>query len=141
MNGKSAKLRQVRLQQPFRGSLLLQLTVLCSSREGCRRKFIIKQAQQFPALLILAVLLRVPAVPMKILKPFLQPALPIQRERGATEVLHGQQRMQEQTKLLTIKAITVRNGSLTSGSSANGIGSLTVTTQLKFSRNQRYFLM
>lgn len=30
------------------------------------------------------------------------------------------------------KAITVRNGSLTSGSSANGIGSLTVTTQLKF---------
>lgn len=31
------------------------------------------------------------------------------------------------------KAITVRNGSLTSGSSANGIGSLTVTTQLKFS--------
>lgn len=33
------------------------------------------------------------------------------------------------------KAITVRNGSLTSGSSANGIGSLTVTTQLKFSGN------
>lgn len=31
------------------------------------------------------------------------------------------------------KAITVRNGSLTSGSSANGVGSLTVTTQLKFS--------
>jgi len=31
------------------------------------------------------------------------------------------------------KAITVRNGSLTSGTSANGIGSLTVTTQLKFS--------
>ncbi len=31
------------------------------------------------------------------------------------------------------KAITVRSGSLTSGSSANGIGSLTVTTQLKFS--------
>ncbi|MDQ0782721.1 endonuclease [Chryseobacterium sp. W4I1] len=31
------------------------------------------------------------------------------------------------------QAITVRNGSLTSGSSANGIGSLTVTTQLKFS--------
>ncbi len=30
------------------------------------------------------------------------------------------------------KAITVRNGSLTSGSSANGIGSLTVTTQMKF---------
>ncbi|MGE8511169.1 MAG: endonuclease [Chryseobacterium culicis] len=34
---------------------------------------------------------------------------------------------------LNNKAITVRNGSLTSGSSANGIGSLTVTTQLKFS--------
>ncbi|GEJ44530.1 endonuclease [Chryseobacterium sp. ON_d1] len=33
---------------------------------------------------------------------------------------------------LNNKAITVRNGSLTSGSSANGIGSLTVTTQLKF---------
>ncbi|WP_326984710.1 endonuclease [Chryseobacterium sp. MYb264] len=31
------------------------------------------------------------------------------------------------------KAITVRNGALTSGSSVNGIGSLTVTTQLKFS--------
>lgn len=31
------------------------------------------------------------------------------------------------------KAITVRNGSLTSGSTANGIGSLTVTTQMKFS--------
>lgn len=31
------------------------------------------------------------------------------------------------------QSITVRNGSLTSGSSANGIGSLTVTTQLKFS--------
>jgi len=31
------------------------------------------------------------------------------------------------------KAITVRDGSLTSSSSANGIGSLTVTTQLKFS--------
>lgn len=31
------------------------------------------------------------------------------------------------------KAITVRNGSLTSSSSGNGIGSLTVTTQLKFS--------
>ncbi len=31
------------------------------------------------------------------------------------------------------KAITVRSGSLTSGNSANGIGSLTVTTQLKFS--------
>ncbi|EFK33326.1 endonuclease [Chryseobacterium gleum] len=33
---------------------------------------------------------------------------------------------------LNNKAITVRSGSLTSGSSANGIGSLTVTTQLKF---------
>ncbi|MDN3691862.1 endonuclease [Chryseobacterium tructae] len=31
------------------------------------------------------------------------------------------------------KAITVRSGSLTSGNSTNGIGSLTVTTQLKFS--------
>lgn len=31
------------------------------------------------------------------------------------------------------QAITIRNGALTSGSSANGIGSLTVTTQLKFS--------
>jgi len=31
------------------------------------------------------------------------------------------------------KAITVRDGSLTSSSSSNGIGSLTVTTQLKFS--------
>ncbi|MCQ9637116.1 endonuclease [Chryseobacterium sp. WG23] len=31
------------------------------------------------------------------------------------------------------KAITIRSGSLTSGSSGNGIGSLTVTTQLKFS--------
>lgn len=30
------------------------------------------------------------------------------------------------------KAITVRSGSLTSGNSGNGIGSLTVTTQLKF---------
>ncbi|PWN70533.1 endonuclease I [Chryseobacterium phosphatilyticum] len=34
---------------------------------------------------------------------------------------------------INAKAITVRNGSLTSGSSGNGIGSLTVTTQLKFS--------
>ncbi|MDR2236374.1 MAG: endonuclease [Chryseobacterium sp.] len=34
---------------------------------------------------------------------------------------------------ISSKAITIRNGSLTSGSSANGIGSLTVTTQLKFS--------
>lgn len=31
------------------------------------------------------------------------------------------------------KAITIRNGSVQSGTSANGIGSLTVTTQLKFS--------
>ncbi len=37
------------------------------------------------------------------------------------------------------KAITVRNGSLTSGSSANGIGSLTVTTQLKFSGSNDAF--
>lgn len=37
------------------------------------------------------------------------------------------------------KAITVRNGSLTSGSSANGIGSLTVTTQLKFSGSNGTF--
>jgi hypothetical protein len=33
----------------------------------------------------------------------------------------------------------VRNGSLTSGSSANGIGSLTVTTQLKFSGSSGTF--
>jgi endonuclease I len=33
---------------------------------------------------------------------------------------------------LSTKAITVRDGTLTSSSSANGIGSLTVTTQLKF---------
>lgn len=33
---------------------------------------------------------------------------------------------------ISTKAITVRDGALTSGSSANGIGSLTVTTQLKF---------
>ncbi|WP_052248434.1 endonuclease [Chryseobacterium taiwanense] len=33
---------------------------------------------------------------------------------------------------ISTKAITVRDGSLTSSSSANGIGSLTVTTQLKF---------
>ncbi|MCJ8155294.1 endonuclease [Chryseobacterium sp. SSA4.19] len=37
------------------------------------------------------------------------------------------------------KAITVRAGSLTSGSSANGIGSLTVTTQLKFSGSNGTF--
>ncbi|WP_292010444.1 endonuclease [Chryseobacterium sp.] len=37
------------------------------------------------------------------------------------------------------KAITVRNGSLTSSSSANGISSLTVTTQLKFSGSNGTF--
>lgn len=37
------------------------------------------------------------------------------------------------------KAITVRNGSLKSSSSANGIGSLTVTTQLKFSGSNGTF--
>lgn len=37
------------------------------------------------------------------------------------------------------KAITVRNGSLTSSSSTNGIGSLTVTTQLKFSGSNGTF--
>ncbi|WP_027385800.1 endonuclease [Chryseobacterium gregarium] len=37
------------------------------------------------------------------------------------------------------KAITVRAGSLTSGNSANGIGSLTVTTQLKFSGSNGTF--
>ena len=37
------------------------------------------------------------------------------------------------------KAITVRNGSLTSGSSSNGIGSLTVTTQMKFSGSNGTF--
>ncbi|MBV8328775.1 endonuclease [Chryseobacterium sp.] len=37
------------------------------------------------------------------------------------------------------KAITVRNGSLSSGSSSNGIGSLTVTTQLKFSGSNGTF--
>ncbi|NIF04429.1 T9SS type A sorting domain-containing protein [Chryseobacterium sp. Tr-659] len=37
------------------------------------------------------------------------------------------------------KAITVRSGSLTSGSSANGIGSLTVTTQLKFTGSNDTF--
>lgn len=40
---------------------------------------------------------------------------------------------------LNNKAITVRNGSLTSGSSANGIGSLTVTTQLKFTGSNDTF--
>ncbi|WP_294216588.1 endonuclease [uncultured Chryseobacterium sp.] len=34
---------------------------------------------------------------------------------------------------ISSKAITIRNGSVQSGTSANGIGSLTVTTQLKFS--------
>lgn len=37
------------------------------------------------------------------------------------------------------KAITIRNGSLTSGSSANGIGSLTVTTQMKFTGSNGTF--
>lgn len=37
------------------------------------------------------------------------------------------------------KSITVRDGSLTSGASANGIGSLTVTTQLKFSGSNGTF--
>jgi len=37
------------------------------------------------------------------------------------------------------KAITIRNGSLKSSSSANGIGSLTVTTQLKFSGSNGNF--
>lgn len=37
------------------------------------------------------------------------------------------------------KAITVRNGSLKSSTSANGIGSLTVTTQLKFSGSNGTF--
>ncbi|QBJ86256.1 T9SS C-terminal target domain-containing protein [Chryseobacterium gleum] len=40
---------------------------------------------------------------------------------------------------LNNKAITVRSGSLTSGSSANGIGSLTVTTQLKFTGTNSTF--
>lgn len=37
------------------------------------------------------------------------------------------------------KAVTVRAGSLTSGNSGNGIGSLTVTTQLKFSGSNGTF--
>ncbi|MCY1662856.1 endonuclease [Chryseobacterium sp. SL1] len=37
------------------------------------------------------------------------------------------------------KAITIRDGSLTSSSSANGIGSLTVTTQLKFTGSNGTF--
>jgi len=40
---------------------------------------------------------------------------------------------------LSSKAITIRDGLLTSGSSANGIGSLTVTTQLKFSGSNGTF--
>ncbi|AZA84848.1 endonuclease I [Chryseobacterium lactis] len=40
---------------------------------------------------------------------------------------------------INTRAITVRNGSLTSGSSANGIGSLTITTQLKFSGSNGTF--
>lgn len=40
---------------------------------------------------------------------------------------------------ISTKAITVRSGSLTSSSSANGIGSLTVTTQLKFTGSNGTF--
>lgn len=40
---------------------------------------------------------------------------------------------------ISTKAITVRNGALTSGSSANGVGSLTVTTQLKFTGSNGTF--
>jgi endonuclease I len=40
---------------------------------------------------------------------------------------------------ISTKAITVRDGSLTSSSSANGIGSLTVTTQLKFTGSNGTF--
>ncbi len=40
---------------------------------------------------------------------------------------------------ISSKAITVRSGALTSSSSANGIGSLTVTTQLKFSGSNGNF--
>lgn len=40
---------------------------------------------------------------------------------------------------ITNKAITIRDGSLKSNSSANGIGSLTVTTQLKFSGSNGTF--
>jgi endonuclease I len=40
---------------------------------------------------------------------------------------------------LSSKAITIRDGALTSGSSANGIGSLTVTTQLKFTGSNGTF--
>jgi hypothetical protein len=40
---------------------------------------------------------------------------------------------------ISTKAITVRDGALTSSSSANGIGSLTVTTQLKFTGSNGTF--
>ncbi|MFC5871490.1 Por secretion system C-terminal sorting domain-containing protein [Chryseobacterium arachidis] len=40
---------------------------------------------------------------------------------------------------ISSKAITVRNGALTSGNSANGIASLTVTTQLKFTGSNGTF--
>ncbi|MDQ0593151.1 endonuclease I [Chryseobacterium ginsenosidimutans] len=40
---------------------------------------------------------------------------------------------------ISTKAITIRDGSLTSSSSANGIGSLTVTTQLKFTGSNGTF--
>lgn len=40
---------------------------------------------------------------------------------------------------ISTKAITVRDGALTSGSTANGIGSLTVTTQLKFTGSNGTF--
>lgn len=40
---------------------------------------------------------------------------------------------------VSTKAITIRDGALTSGSTANGIGSLTVTTQLKFTGSNGTF--
>jgi hypothetical protein len=40
---------------------------------------------------------------------------------------------------ISTKAITIRDGALTSSSSANGIGSLTVTTQLKFTGSNDTF--
>ncbi|SMP24516.1 endonuclease [Chryseobacterium profundimaris] len=40
---------------------------------------------------------------------------------------------------ISTKAITIRDGALTSGSSGNGIGSLTVTTQLKFTGSNGTF--
>lgn len=40
---------------------------------------------------------------------------------------------------ISTKAITIRDGALTSGSTANGIGSLTVTTQLKFTGSNGTF--